>query len=196
MKEFQLSTRLERIAGVIFGLVMIGAMGLLVYALRTQLMLMILCGLFGLLLSVLMIFSVVSILKAKCIYNTETKILEARGFRTYTVDLSKAVLLQTLSRKSGQVMNRVLIFSDVEETVIATIPTMFTTKQGLMAEPLAKEMAKDMGIDFQANVPEWEYDKEKYQEHLKEEAEKEKAARKERAELRKKKLLYRYRNKK
>lgn len=195
MKEYQLSKPVERILSVVFCIVMIGCMGLLTYALRNNTMLMILCGLFGLLLSVLMIFSVVSILKSKCIYNPETKTMEVRGFSTYTVDLSKAVLLQTLSRKSGQVMNRVLIFSDVEETVIATIPTMFTTKQGLMAEPLAKEMAKDMGIDFQANVPEWEYDKEKYEEHLKEEAEQAKKDRKERAELRKKKLLYRYRKK-
>ena len=195
MKEFQLSTRLERIAGVVFGLIMIGAMGLLVYALRSQTLLMVLCGLFALLLSVLLVFSVISILKAKCIYNPETKTMEVRGYRTYTVDLSTAVLLQTLARKNGQTMSRVLIFSDAEENVIATIPTMFTTKQGLQAEPMAKEMAKELGIGFQGNVPEWEYDKEKYEEHLKEEAEAAKAARKERAELRKKKLLYRYRKK-
>ena len=53
----------------------------------------------------------------------------------------------------------------------------------------------EIGIGFQANVPEWEYDKAKYEEHLKEEAEKEKLARKERQELRRKKLLHRYKKK-
>ena len=51
-------------------------------------------------------------------------------------------------------------------------------------------MAQFLGIDFQANVPEWEYDKKAYEQHLKDEAEREKAERKERQEMRKKKLLY------
>ena len=41
-----------------------------------------------------------------------------------------------------------------------------------------------------------EYDKEAYEQHLKDEAEREKAERKERQERRKKKLLYKYRQKK
>lgn len=196
IKEFQLSTVKERILSLCFSVVMIAAMGLLVYALRANTMLLVLCALASLLLSVLMVFSVASIFKSKCIVNAETKTIEVKGFPSYTKDLSNAVLLQTMSRKSGHAITRTLIFSDAEETVLAIIPTLFTTRHGVLAEPLAKEMAQFMGIGFQENVPAWEYDKQAYEQHLKDEAEREKAERKERAELRKKKILYRYRKKK
>ncbi len=196
IKEFPLSTKKERILSVCFCVVMIAAMGLLVYALRNNTMLLILCGLFGLLLAVLMIFSVTTMLKSKCIVNAETKTLEVKGNPSYTKDLSTAVLLQTMAKKNGQAMSRMLVFSDAEETVLAMVPTMYTSRQGVLAEPMAKEMAQFMGIDFQENVPAWEYDKEKYKEHLKEEEEREKAERKERQEMRRKKILYRYRKKK
>ena len=196
MKEFALSKPLERLTSVLVSLTVTAAMAVLVYALRDNTMLFVLCAVCGVILSALLIVSTIGVLKAKCIVNLETKTLEVKGLPSYTKDISSAVLLQTMARKNGHSVSRMLVFSDAEETVIAMIPTMFTTRQGLMAEPMAKEMAQYLGIDFQANVPEWEYDKEKYEEHLKEEAEKEKAARKERAELRKKKLLYRYRNKK
>lgn len=196
IREFQLSTKKERILSVCFCVVMIAAMGALVYALRNNTMLLILCGLFGLLLSVLMVFSVATMLKSKCIVNAETKTLEVKGNPSYTKDLSKAVLLQTIAKKSGHTMSRMLVFSDAEETVLAMVPTMYTSRQGLLAEPMAKEMAQFLGIDFQENIPAWEYDKEAYEQHLKDEAEREKAERKERQEMRKKKLLYKYRKKK
>ena len=192
IKEFQLSTKKERILSVCFCVVMIAAMGLLVYALRNNTMLLILCGLFGLLLSVLMIFSVTNMLKGKCIVNAETKTLEVKGNPSYTKDLSSAVLLQTIAKKNSQSVTRVLIFSDAEENVIAAVPTLFTTRQGILAEPMAKEMAQFLGIDFKENVPAWEYDKAAYEQHLKDEAEREKAERKERQEMRRKKILYRY----
>ena len=196
IREFQLSTKKERILSVCFCVVMIAALGALVYALRNNTMLLILCGLFGLLLSVLMALSVVSMLKAKCIVNAEAKTLEVKGNPSYTKDLSSAVLLQTMAKKNSQATSRMLVFSDAEENVIATIPTLFTSRQGILAEPMAKEMAQFLGIDFKANVPAWEYDKEAYQQHLKDEAEREKAERKERQEMRRKKLLYKYRKKK
>ena len=195
MKEFPLSTKKDRITSVVFTVIMLACFGLLLYVLRNNMTLMIICGLAMLLLSVMMVFSVVGVLKSKLIFNTETRELHVVGFPSYTKDLSKAVLLQTMARKNGHAMTRILVFSDAEETVLAMIPTMYTSRQGILAEPMAKEMAQQMGIEFKANVPEWEYDKAKYEEHLKEEAEKEKAARKERQEMRKKKLLYRYRKK-
>lgn len=196
MKEFQLSTAKERVLSVCFCVIMIAALGVLVYALRANTLLLILCALGGLLLSVLMIFSVASMLKSKCILNKEAKTLEVKGFPSYTKDISSAVLLQTLSRKNGHAVTRMLVFSDAEENVLAIVPTLFTSRQGILAEPMAKEMAQFLEIDFQANVPAWEYDKEAYEQHLKDEAEREKAERKERQEMRKKKLLYKYRNKK
>ena len=192
IKEFQLSTKKERILSVCFCVVMIAALGVLVYALRSNTMLLILCGLFGLLLSVLMIFSVTTMLKSKCIVNAETKTLEVKGNPSYTKDISSVVLLQTMAKKSGHAMTRMLVFSDAEETVIAMVPTLFTTRQGILAEPMAKEMAQFLGIDFKENVPAWEYDKAAYEQHLKDEAEREKAERKERQEMRRKKILYRY----
>lgn len=195
IKEFQLSTKKDRILSICLCVVVIAAMGFLVYALRGNTMLLILCGLFALLLSVLMVFSVATMLKSKCIVNAETKTLEVKGNPSYTKDLSSAVLLQTMVRKSGHTMSRMLVFSDAEETVIAMVSTMFTSRQGILAEPMAKEMAQFLGIGFQENVPAWEYDKEAYEQHLKDEAEREKAERKERQERRKKKLLYKYRKK-
>jgi hypothetical protein len=192
IKVFPLSTVKERILSVCFCVVMIAALGALVYALRNNTMLLILCGLFGLLLSVLMVFSVATMLKSKCIVNAETKTLEVKGNPSYTKDISKVVLLQTVAKKNSQATTRMLVFSDSEERVIATVPTMYTTRQGILAEPMAKEMAQFLGIDFQANVPAWEYDKEAYEQHMKDEAEREKAARKERQEMRRKKILYRY----
>ena len=128
--------------------------------------------------------------------NTQTKVLEVRGFPTnYTRDLSEAILVQTFARKSGHTTSRVIIFSDKEENIIATIPTLFTYKQGVMADPLAKEMAEALGIEFQANVPAWYYDKEAFKQHQIEEAQREKEEREERKKMRTKKLMYRYRKK-
>lgn len=188
MKEFRLSTPLERIASVSFVAVILAAFGLLLYALRNQIGLMIVCSLGVALISVLLIVYVINVTKAACIVNLEEKTMTVRGVKEYTVDLSEAVLLQTIARKGGQATIRVLIFSDAEEKIIASIPTMFSFKQGIQAEPMAKEMAAVLGIDFQQNVPEWQYDKEKYKEHLKEEAEREK---KEAKERRKNRMAYR-----
>lgn len=195
MKEFPLSTPKERIVSISFSVMMIAVLGLLLYAVRHNTILLIVCALGCSLIAALLVFYILSILKSTCILNTETKILEVRGYPSYTKDLSSAVLLQTISRKSGHTISRVLIFSDAEENIIAAVPTLFTSRQGLYAEPMAKEMAAALGIEFQENIPAWEYDKEKYEEHKKEEAEAEKLARKERAEFRKKKLQYRYRKK-
>lgn len=195
MKEFQLSTPKERVAGISFSVAMIVAFFVLLFAVRKNTMLLIFTGIGVVLLTATMVFYIVSILKSKCIVDTEKKVLEIKGYPSYTVDVSTAVLLETLPRKSGHAMTRVLVFSDANENVVAVVPTLYTYKQGALADPMAKEMAEALGIEFRRNVPEWQYDKSKYQEHLKEEAEQEKIERKERMEMRRKKLLYRYRNK-
>lgn len=195
MKEFQLSTPKERVAGISFSVAMIVAFFVLLFAVRKNTMLLIFTGIGVVLLTATMVFYIVSILKSKCIVDTEKKILEVKGYPSYTKDISDAVLLETLPRKSGHAVTRVLVFSDAKGDVVAMVPTLYTYKQGILADPMAKEMADALGIEFQRNVPEWQYNKEKYQEHLKEEAEQEKIERKERMEMRRKKLLYRYRNK-
>lgn len=195
MKEFQLSTPKERIASTAFSAAIIVCFGILLYALRNNTVLLIVTGLFALLISAILVFYVISVWKSLCVLNTETRMLEVKGYPSYTRDLSKAVLVQTVERKNGQSVSRALVFSDVEENIVAVIPTLFTYKQGALADPLAKKMADALGIDFKANVPAWYYDKDKFKEHQKEEAEAEKAASKERREMRKKKLMYRYRKK-
>lgn len=180
MKEFRLSTQTERTAGVCFVAAVIAAFGLLLYALRSQVGLMIGCGLCVLLIAGMLIMYVISTLKAACVVNAEEKTMEVRGLSNYTVDLSEAVMLQTRAKKGAQATIRALVFTDAEEKVIAVIPTMFTHKQGVQAEPMAKEMAQYLGIAFQQNVPEWEYDKEKYKEHEKEVAEQQRKEAKER----------------
>lgn len=180
MKVFPLSTPSERIAGISFSAVIIACFGALIYALRHSIGLMIATGLGVLLISVILVIYVVNVLRAQCIVHGDSKTVEVRGAANFTADVSKAVLLQTLPRKNGQATMRYLVFSDENEQIVATIPTMFTFKQGKMAEPMAEEMAKALDIPFQRNIPEWEFDKKLYQEHQKQADAEAKAAAKER----------------
>lgn len=175
MKEFQLSTAKERILSISFSVIMVIVFAILLFALRNKPSILIICAAGVLLVTVLLVFYVVSVLKAACILDPQTRKLEVRGFPSYTVDLTNVTLLQTLPRRSNHTTIRCLVFSDSDDKIVATIPTFFTYKQGALAEPLAMEMAKELGIDFKENVPAWEYDKQKLKEHLAEEAEKEKA---------------------
>ena len=192
MKEFPLSTPTERIMGISFSIVFIAILGGLLYMLREYTAMLILSGLFSLILAALLVFYMISVTKSTCFVDKENMVLEVKGLPSYTKDISSAVLLQTVSRRSGHAMTRVLIFSDAEEKIIAVVPTLYTSKRGLMAEPMAKEMAAYLGIEFQANVPAWEYDKEAMKIHEQEEAEREKQERKERIARRRQKLLNRY----
>lgn len=196
MKEYRLSTRAERIASITFVAALIACFGLLIYALRVRPMLMLLCGLAVFAISALLAIYVVSVLKAACVINAEEKTMEVRGLSNYTVDLSNAVLLQTIARKGVQTTLRALMFSDAEENVIVVVPTMFTFKQGIYAEPMAKEMAQYLGIDFQQNVPEWEYDKEKYKEHEKEVAQQQKRDARQRRQKRMERRIRKYKENK
>ena len=180
MKEFPLSTPTERIAGISFSAVIIACFCALIYALRRNTGLMIATGLGALLISLILVFYVVNVLKARCIVHEDSKTVEIKGAAGFTADVSRAVLLQTLPRKNGQATMRYLVFSDENEQIVATIPTMFTYKQGMMAEPMAQELAGALGIEFKRNIPEWEFDKKLYQEHQKQADAEAKAAAKER----------------
>ena len=192
MKTYRLSTPMERIASVAVVAIVLVIAGLLLQSLRGQIGLMIFCGVTVALIAVMLITYVINAMKGACVIDTANKIMEVRGLANYTVDLSTATLLQTVPQKSAQTTIRVLIFSDAEGKIIAQVPTMFSFKQGVQAEPMAKEMAKDLGIDFKQNVPEWEYDKEKYKEHEKEVAEQQRRE----AEARRQKRKQRWQSKK
>ena len=185
MKEFRLTTAAERAAGVAFTAAVIVAFGALVFALRGDLLLMIFSALASLLIAVLLVVYVRGSLRAAALVDAEKKLLHIRGVKDYTVDVSDATLLQTVARKNGQSTVRLLLFSGKDEEIIATVPTLFTFRQGIWADPVAKEMAAALGIGFQQNVPDWQLDKKKYEEHVKEEAARQKQ---EAAEHRRKKM--------
>lgn len=175
MKEFQLSSPKERTAGILFSAVITVCFLVLLFILWGSWTMFAFAALGSVLLIGLLSFYTLSITRAKCIWDPEKKTLEVRGFPSYTLELSKAVLLQTSARRSGQIVGRVMIFSDADEQVLAVVPTLFTSKQGVLAEPMARELAAVMGIEFKQNVPEWEFDKEAFKQHLKEVNEQEKA---------------------
>ena len=184
MKIFRLSTPAERATSAAFVAAVLVAFGLLLYALRNSIGLLIVCGLAIVLISVMLVIYVVNVMKAACVIDTANKTMEVQGMTNYTVDLSNATLLQTIPRKGAQATIRVLVFTDAEDQIIAKVPTMFSFKSGVQAEPMAKEMAKELGIAFKQNVPEWEYDKKKYKEHEKEVAAQQKKEAKERRQKR------------
>ena len=195
MKEFPLSTPRERLAGISFSIALVIVFGVLLYVLRNNTMLLVLVALCALPLTALLIFYIVSITKSTCYVNKESMTLEVKGYPSFSRDISSAVLLQTVARRSSYSMTRTLVFTDAEERIVAAVPTLYTFRRGLQAEPMAKEMAAYLGIEFQANVPAWEYDKEAYEQHLKDEAEQNKKDRQERIARRRQKLLNKYKNK-
>ena len=195
MKTYYLSSSSERAGGIAFSAVIIPCFVALLYVLRTDLTMLLMAAVATLLLTVLLGFYVVSILKGKCVVDPQAKTLEVQGAVGQTLDLSRAVLVQTLPRRNGHTMIRVLVFSDEQEQIVAIVPTLFTYKQGILAEPLAKTIAEDLGIAFKENVPAWEYDKEKFKEHQKEVALQEKAQRQAKRQAMMDKLLYNPRKK-
>ena len=192
MKEFRLSTASERAAGICFTAVAIAVFAMLVYALRAQIGLMIACGVGVLLIGALLVVYVLGVLRAAIAVDAENKKLHIKGMYNDTVDVSRAVLLQTFARKNGQTTVRVMVFSDADEQVVAVVPTMFTFRQGMWAEPVAQEMAALLGIEFKRNVPEWQFDKELYKKHVQEEDEQEKIEAKKRREQRMKARIAKY----
>lgn len=188
MKKFPLSTAAERAAGTGFTAAMIAVFALLLYALRGNTMLLITCGLGVALISVMLIIYVISVLKASATVDSEKKLLHVSGVKNYTLDLKEATMLQTFARKNGQTTVRLLVFSDRDDEIIASVTTMFTFRQGIWADPVAKEIAAELGIKFKQTVPDWEFDKELYKKHMQEEAERQ---RKEAKERRQKKMQLR-----
>ena len=192
MKEFRLSTPGERLAGITFSVFAVLAMGGLLYLLRANTALLIMCSIAVALLTLLLGVYVYNVLKTVCIVDPEKKILDYKGINGKVYDLTNAVQLQTMLKRNGQTSIRTLVFSDEEDMIVAVIPTMFTYRQGKMAEPMAEEMAKVLGLRFKRNIPEWEFDKELYKQHLKEEAEQQKAERKARRDAKMKYRINKY----
>ena len=186
MKKYPLSTPAERTVGIVFSLIMIAVLAVLVYALRGDLAILLLTAAGVVLVVGILVLYMLNVSKAACVHDPETNTLKILGFQERTIDLSKVACLQTLTVKSGHVEGRSLAFTDAEGNVVAVVPTYFTSKRGVLAEPMAKEMAADLGLEFIANVPAWEYDEEARKAHEIEVAEQEKADAKARKEAKKK----------
>lgn len=182
MKKYPLSTQAERIAGIAFSILTIAVLGLLLYALRSDLTILLLTFVGVSFVVVVLVLYMLNVTKAVIVYDPKGRTLKVLGFRERTIDLNKVACLQTLTVKSGHVESRSLAFSDAEGNMVAVVPTYFTSKRGVAAEPMAKAMAADLGIDFQANVPEWEYDEEARKAHEIEVAKQEKEDAKKRRE--------------
>ena len=186
MKKIYLSSLKERVMGLISSVIIIAAMAVLVFVLEGDLAVRILTALAVVCLSAVMLYSVINLQLAAVIPDAPNKKLHVKGIRSYTLDLSDAATLETISVKSGQVKGRSLLIRDGAGKAIGVIPTCFTTNQSIMAEPMAMELAKDLGLEFKANVPAWEYDKEAMKIHEAEVEQQEREEAKARKEAKKK----------
>lgn len=186
MKKYYLSTPAERTTGIIYSVIMTAVLALLLYALRGDLTILLLTAAGVVLVVGILVLYVLNVNKAACVHDPATNTLKVLGVQERTIDLSKVTCLQTLTVKSGHVEGRSLAFTDAEGAMVAVVPTYFTSKRGVLAEPMAKEMAADLGLEFIANVPAWEYDEEARKAHEIEVAEQEKADAKARKEGRQK----------
>ena len=175
MKKYPLSTTAERITGILFSVITIAVLAVLLYALKDDLTVLLLTAAGVVVVIGILVLYVLNVSKAACVADPENKTLRVLGFQERTIDLTKVACLETITVKSGHVESRSLAFSDAEGNIIAIVPTYFTSKRGVLAEPMAKEMAQDLGLEFHANVPAWEYDEEAMKIHEQEVAEQEKA---------------------
>ena len=188
MNKFYLSNKSERTKGIAFSAVMIVAMVALLFLLE-DLVILVLTAAGVALVSVMLVYYCVSVTKAAVIPMPQEKKLRVEGVQSYELDLTEATALETIPVKKGQVMARSLAFTDAKGDVVGVVPTMFTSRQGVEAEPLAEELAQIMGLEFIANVPKWEYDEEARKLHDAEVAEQERAEAAARREAKKKFLI-------
>ena len=192
MKKFHLSTPSERIAGISYSLIMVVVLIALLVALRNNLAILLLTAAGVVLIIGILGMYVMNVTKAACIPDLENGVLRITGVRERTIDLSQVACLETITVKSGHVEGRSLAFTDSEGHVVAIVPTYFTSKRGVLAEPMAKELARELNVEFRANVPAWEYDEEARKIHeievAQQEKEEAKARRKGRQALREAKI--------
>ena len=182
MKKYPLSSAKERAVGIAFSLAIIAIMGLLLYALRNDTMMLLLVGFGVLLVTIILCLYMVNVVKAVIVYDPNSRTLRVNGFAERTIDLNEVTMLQTITVKSGHVESRSLVFSNAKDEIVCVVPTYFTSNRGMPAEPMAMQMAKELGIEFQANVPKWEYDEEARKAHDREvEKQRKEDARKRRA---------------
>ena len=191
MKKYSLSSPSDRIAGSAVTVILSLMMVFLIFLLSKDILTLIIVTGCVILVAAVLVFYVLNLYKAACTSLPEEKKLLVSGFPDCTYDLSDAVSVQTVAYKNGALATRTLIFSNEQNDVIVSVPTFFFSQQGVMAEPVARDLAKELGLTFVPSLPAWEYDKELRKQHEKEVAAKEKEARKAKFQALKNKLLRR-----
>ena len=189
MKRYRLSSLGERIAAVLISFILIVFMIFLAWILRGDLLSLIICILASLLVSAALIFYVMNLFKAACIPHQEDTVLEVKGYPDSFLFLADIVSLETAPFKNGPVTTRTLVFKNAKGEVAASLPTFFTSHEGAQAEPMAMELAQDLGIQFTSTLEPWEYDPQPRKAHRKQQAQAEREARRERIRSLKEKLL-------
>ncbi len=174
MKKYMLSTPDERVKGIAFSIVISVALVFLLTAVWGNLAIFLISAVAVALIVTILVIYVLNVSKAACVVKPENNQLVITGFRQRTIDLASVSCLETIPVKSGQVESRSLAFTDSEGRVVAIVPTYFTSKRGVLAEPMAKEMAEALNLNFRANVPAWEYDEEARKIHEQEVAQQQK----------------------
>lgn len=182
MKTFRLSTDKERIAGIAFSAVATACLLFLLFVLRKDPAILVLTAIGVLIIGLVLGIYVYTVSRASCTADPQAKKLYVKGLRDYALDLNEATTVETIGIKNGHTNTRALIFSNQEGTIVGSMPTMFTSQQGVMAEPMAMELAKALGIEFKANLNPWDYDEKARIEHDKQVTIEEKAAAKKRRE--------------
>ena len=165
MKKFYLSTPAERAKGMIFSVLISILLIFFVVVLKADPAVYFVTLLGVVLVVGILLLYVLNVSKAACIVEPGSRIMKVGGAQTRTIDLSQATCLETVAVKSGHVETRSLVFTDSEGRKVAVVPTYFTSKRGVLAEPMAKELAEALGLEFFANLPLWAYDKEAMKEH-------------------------------
>lgn len=186
MKKFYLSTKSERTLGIAFTAVMVPAMAALLLLLLEDLTMLLITAAAVLLVSAGLIYYCMNVVRTAVYPMPEEKKLRVEGVKNFTLDLEKVVCLETITVKNSQSVSRALAFTDAEGKVVGVVPTLFTSRQGVEAEPMAIELAQVLGLKFKANVPKWEYDEEARKLHEEEVARQEKEDAKARREAKKK----------
>ena len=185
MNKFYLSTSRERTTGIVFSVFAMAALIGLLFALRQNTTILILAGIGVAMVVLVLLLYVLNVSKAACVIDSENGVLRVTGFQERTIDLSKVAAVQTITVKTGHVESRSLAFTDADGGVVANVPTYFTSNRGMQAEPMAKQLAEALNLEFIANVPAWEYDAEARKQHDIEVAQQEKEDAKARREGRK-----------
>lgn len=124
-----------------------------------------LCSLFGVAMTAAYLSAVI---KAAVRIDGDSH-LRVYGLVSSTEDFSGAVSVKTVPVEMGPIRSRVIALCNSQGEAVCTMSTMFTSREGVMAEPAAMELAELLDLDFQPTVEKWKYDKDAMREHKAEE---------------------------